>query len=1625
MAPKRPVNKSGIFLGGPGGTVGPRGEGVGTGDLGKRIAAERAKKAALAVRKAESKPSGFFERMAEDIGLEDFYERDVIPVFGRVFAEAFTNQKETYGLAASSPATLIARTGARVIGKEDEFDEVFDYAADAVRAGAGIVKTKGWEPAKKYVAPAIDKGTKIAGRGIDAFQGAVKQADDEIESAAPQYAVVKSWADRHAVEPVKDAAAAAVGKITNQPVNERILAADDSDRNFLYQSNDITRRGDEQEGTASPQQRERWIQMATGNYGSSAWRGYKSPFSVDQLQRMSDYELVNAAYGTHTSSLASVFEAARNDLKKIGAIPAALNLLSDQITDASKRGDYRGLGNTAEFLARQAASVFMAVNNSAIYAATGGQAGDYRPLVRALKTEPILTSLDALATASLYGKGATIGLKSGGALSKAGAAAARVPGAQAAGTTIAQGARAAAAVPGVGAPLRAAAAVGRGARQIADVGPRVEISPSRVRLEAAAQRRVEKAREEGLPEEDIAEIEETTGGLLDAFDVGARFQLAPSSNFFSKAGALAAKRFLEGDNPFAAKGIDLASRLTASKASAAFRHVAGLTGSREVAPIVNAFEQIFKGDPKVAQRVLYELGSASTIKIGDEAARKVSPGERAAQLESQLEGNAWVLREDGEGVAYRYVAPDPEDTRWRQVVTSKQASEIKREQKLSSDEFNKRYEVLDEEVLANMRAQVKWLRSIDDDVIGADRVARALELLDSEYATVFGAKSGRPGQKVIAPSGTLRELIGQQEARNIRRLGQLGVEGRRGVEEVGVPDVDAAIRAATGIERPMSRLGRREGAGGGLRARLQDPDVAFLTYRVGDEIVAKVISALDEALPRLQEEAATLKRKTQRAQTSRINKIQKDIKKDEDLLAELRGKKSPKVTEQRKAARARLEENRAKLSEPPSRSKELEAAEQAIEQVVLARQNADKIAESLMRDLIENQGEFPLRPFVPTFGGPVGARFDVEAQKALAGRGAPRSMEDVHRGQYALLGNAQDINNFAGSLARNMKMPAVAYTTVNLLTDYLLSTQTAVRFSDDPAKAADELELLREAGRLGGGSEGNVVAFIVDDRTGFLTKKQVDEVNGEDSKAIAAQGVEGVGISDEDWAGIFAEAVEQNAIAKWTDSADKFAGKRVVFVNKRAYDTLLSEARAAAKDPNILRKITQLWVRVTLSTLPRTPIANILGSGLLSVFGGGGFRDFADAYRLIQRGADPMEISNNGLAGLFNSQAPLRIGRTRNPIQQLQRYMDFMYSYNVMGEDLARLAVWVDSVKKNIKDPRVRAQLDDDMRQAVEVNGKYQKLLEAVARGKFADGRDLPPELQRVRDDALRAAEDFLGGSRGLTRVQRGITTAIPFWSWYKHIFKLYFYTLPTKYPGRSLALNTLARLGAQQSAENGIYDSFYEDAIKFGESAEGRNVYANIFSTNIFPFTFGETLSGIEFDERDKSVPGVQFAAGLIAPTYTLPLRAAGVGIPGLPLIGPEGGDVGFSEPGYGEAVASEAERLIAPIGLIQRAVSPRTSLFANIYRGLTGGDVPTQQPFGKGEEYAVTPRGFAGLGVQQALEDAALRAFGVTRERIPVRGPVAERRLRDRERRARQTALDRYREQREQERERQRENR
>jgi hypothetical protein len=376
----------------------------------------------------------------------------------------------------------------------------------------------------------------------------------------------------------------------------------------------------------------------------------------------------------------------------------------------------------------------------------------------------------------------------------------------------------------------------------------------------------------------------------------------------------------------------------------------------------------------------------------------------------------------------------------------------------------------------------------------------------------------------------------------------------------------------------------------------------------------------------------------------------------------------------------------------------------------------------------------------------------------------------------------------------------------------------------------------------------------------------------------------------------------------------------------------------------------------------------------------------------MQTGDIPAEISRVGMAGLVDTPFASRLGDGGLWARTGQRYMDTLQMGNVMGEDFSRMAVFIGSVRKSLKnDPALVAKLERELAEAGKVNAAFEDLLAFVARGEYGKGRLVSPEAIAVRDKAIASATDFLGAQSGLTSRTRAITKYIPFYHWYAHIIKLYFWTMPLNYPGRTIFLNTLARISEDQQRESGLMDSYYSDAVRVGTQMVGDNEYAVGLRTGLLPFSgFGGIGAG------ESSAPLVDYAFASTTPLLTTPAVVLGLTGDFRPLLSPSGERIpNVLAPGGFNAATAQLERAIAPLGLAQRTLSPSGSLIFSAAQGF-----PETEQKRPGDEYALTPRGIPGLGGLRGIGESALGGLtGLSIVRTPVAGPVKRRQIKGRE--------------------------
>jgi len=1593
---------------------------------------ESAATRALAARSAP-KPVQQIAKRPDESGLKGFYDEHVLPVVGRAFADFYDTTKDTYGTnillapivnpvvyGAKAVDTVAERVGIDT-NAEKRVNANFDtYAQDIVGGAFGIAKTKGWDNARPYVVPAIDKASEIVKASKSATQNAVTDSADWTDKKLVGN-VVYDWSKKNAAVPARDFVADTYEYLFNPGLTKRIDSLSQADRDVLYRSNDMSNRDPNATSTAySDADRQRLIFLATGQSNNPLWKDYDSGFTAEELSKMTDYELINAATGAHSNQMQRTWNAAQNDFKKIGAMAAGVQQLGKVIEESQKNGDYRGLGYMAEYLATQAGYNVYALHQAGAYAGTGGLAGDYKPLVRALQTEPILTTLDAAATATVYGKAATVALKTGGALTKAGAIASRVPGAARAGSRIATAAERAAyrmegAASGIGpearvpttlgGPLRAAAAAGRGARRIADTEVVVANNPVFTRLR------------------------ENTEGVDPSSAQGTVY--LPGTSFFSKSRAIIRKKVYEQDNAVGQVIRDISRKADAAKERALISHVANVMGSQRAQVYVRAFQRLVKQDPVVAQRALFDLQGLDMLDLpeslvsalgtaGGAGKLIIGPAEELARLQRVLDGELWVRRGVGDNPdEFRYTTDDISDTGFQQVLTAAEA-----EKRGITDESL--YVRLSPVETSNLEGNMASLARIAE--ADPEKVRQAKEFLS---VAIEGARRGR-GE----PASSIEDLAAADELANIEALATMGKTGDRRVEDLpGNLGDDLGIPEAAGASRRQRATPATEDAEAtqdlSLLARVQDPTVArLLAGDLAVELRKKIVDILSGArvrtearAGRLAEVSANARRAAEDA-AAELRVAERELAALEDDLAKARTAKpkgpkaiaanktkvrslSGKVTARKKKIlilRAKSERLGTVDENVATRA---DAARAEADTIAEAQGKIDAYVESALRDLIE-AGDIPGggRVFFPTERTPEGAKMAYDPTKALAGRGGKRDLLDVHTAQIALVGSAKQISEFGSALAQNLRLPMMALQIVTRLNAYLMRTGVVIEMSKTRAGFAKQLASITELQRLYGGTSDDFRIIVIDEKTGFLGERLLKDLEGESLDKVAATGVEGIEIGEARIGQIIDEAIRTNALDAF--DFDTMKGKRIVIVETSRLNKLNQEIARAAQGPSLLEKLSRKWVRITLNTLPRTAFTNIVGSAVLAGLGGTGLRGFIDAYRLMKTGDIPAEISRVGMAGIVDTPFAARLGEGGLWASTVQRYMDALQTGNVVGEDFARMAVFIGSVRKSLKNnPALVAQLEKELAEAGRVNAAFEDLLAFVARGEYGKGKLVSPEALAVRDKALRSATDFLGSQSGLTSATRRITQFVPFYHWYAHIIKLYFWTMPLNYPGRTIFLNTLARISEDQQRESGLMDSFYSDAVRVGTQMEGDNEYAVGLRSGLLPFSgFGGIGAG------ESSAPFVDYAFASTSPLITTPAVLSGVTGDFRPMLSASGERIpNVLAPGGIEAAMAQLERTIAPLGFLQRTFSPSGSLFASAARGFP--DVQQRKP---GEEYAITPRGVPGLGGLRGLGEAAVGGLtGISVIRTPVAGPVKKRQIKGREKSKMQEFKDKKKKERE----------
>ncbi len=1385
--------------------------------------------------------------------------------------------------------------------------------------------------------------------------------------------VVDNWASNAVIHPASDFVTKKFDQITGGGLAPRLAKATPQELQVLYSSSDVGGRT-----SVSPELRAYWMKLALGQTSLPAWKNYKSAYSIDQLNHMSDYELVQQAYGTDLNWFESHLASLQSDLHKLGQAPAALSALQAQIDEQKRLGNSSGLGTLGIFMAKQAVNTAVAIGKADASIMTNGGVGSTEPLKRALNTEPIFTTLDAIAIASGVGKVATTTLKTAGIAARTGAIIGKVPLAARAGSIISRGAEAAAAPRIVGAPLRVAAAAGRGARKIADTSfenPVLAQDPNLAKLGG--------------------------NGGVHAF--------SPQPNIVSQAAAHLKGALYGSDTKFGQLYRKVVLHNSAVHTRALISHLSRAVGNNRARPLIAAFKRLHKADPVSAALVQFELNHAPEIALTGRLAHlagqdslTVTPASEIDRLNRVLNNELWTTTHpDANGVHQFYYGTESPGPAYENVHLSTAEN-------------------------ANVKAVQEQLQILADAT--PEQRTMAQEFLNQPLdAAVNGKKTGRKilvGFKGRRPQAqTVRDALIQSENQNISAISQLGVTPLSNIQS----GVD--LRAHFGL--PPEVAGSRRIAGNEGIARVQDPTAAILAASpITDKVRAEALNYLNgqgvAAADTLAKSEATVAKVGPRLAASKeklasFDKTKQDIvgvrariAKDESIIAKSKDAKvrrnaaariktankkvaslEAQVKKETAAARGTTQRMFEQTSQHGLASHTAEMAKQTQEAIDTSVKNIHTEVDALMRDAIESGAKLPGGGMVfrPNLG-------TLERNKAMGlnkgimgGRASARDMSLVHKGQYTLYGNASDIANFGAVQVKYQRIPVMALSAVQALNRFLHSEGKVMVLSKNAEKFAEQKKLLEDLNLIQNGSSApDYVVLVVDPKTGFIARDLQPKFDAAIPERVGAV----TALNDAEHARAVAEIVRQGISESVSETLDAAKGKTILIVPKSTFNTINNELAAAAKTPNMLQKFSRVWSRVALSTLPRTPIANVLGSGALAAQGSGWrmFDGYHQALHLMETGDTPPELMHTGLAGANNPDFGIGGGwkvpgspAVAAASRQIQHYMDWIYSYNVMGEDLARLTVFVAHVKKGMSKMDA-ASLQKELDSLGPLQNSMQDLLKHVANGDFNSPGALSPELLAIRDKALRASTDWLGGRIGLTSSQRKIQSIIPFWSWYSHTLKLFFYTMPVKYPGQYAFVHALASLGQESQRMNGFQDTFFSSdiALPYVGSAGNRfGVGQNIYAGQ-FPAQMGNTpgLTGL-----------ISGFGSAVTPVASVPLKIIGSGLAGQKIRDYQGQAVNVNDYGTlrgAEAVLASTEKLIAPLGLLQSSISPNTSVTIDMFRALTGNPIPVASSAGGATGfYAQTPRGSA-LGLPMAIGSGIASSLGFPISRVPTTTPSAK---------------------------------
>jgi len=248
--------------------------------------------------------------------------------------------------------------------------------------------------------------------------------------------------------------------------------------------------------------------------------------------------------------------------------------------------------------------------------------------------------------------------------------------------------------------------------------------------------------------------------------------------------------------------------------------------------------------------------------------------------------------------------------------------------------------------------------------------------------------------------------------------------------------------------------------------------------------------------------------------------------------------------------------------------------------------------------------------------------------------------------------------------------------------------------------------------------------------------------------------------------------------------------------------------------------ITRAWRQLTLNVFPKTAFNNFMGSTILAIQAGAGPRAFYFAYKALKgeesslgRLPIPLELRQRYYEQLTNP-----IGRNVNmsTVSHLTEptlfdasmafggwWMNSMRHFNGLSEDFGRLAVWYSQAYPAAMRSANGSRFFLSMRT---LNDDAVKVLDAMAAG--------DPVWATRHAAWMQKSFDFLGDLHRGGSSAAALRIGIPFWQWYAHMIKLTMFTMPVKYPGRTLFLDQLSAIGSDYQKQHGVMVPWGQDHL-------------------------------------------------------------------------------------------------------------------------------------------------------------------------------------------------------------------